>query len=85
LDFINLNAKEDTKVFVEDFIEGEETSILRNPLIANTLYLGEYIEKWGSGLKRIYEACIKADVRVEFKKSTLAFLKEVQKDISPLR
>jgi phosphoribosylamine---glycine ligase len=28
LDFININVKEDTKVFVEDFIEGEEASIL---------------------------------------------------------
>jgi phosphoribosylamine---glycine ligase len=28
LDFININVKENTKVFVEDFIEGEEASIL---------------------------------------------------------
>jgi phosphoribosylamine--glycine ligase len=28
LDFININVEEDTKVFVEDFIEGEEASIL---------------------------------------------------------
>jgi len=51
----------------EDFIKGEEGSIPKNPLIANSLYLTKDIEKWGSGLKRIYEECKKEDVKVEFK------------------
>lgn len=29
----------------------------RNPLIANVLYLSTYLEKWGSGVSRIIEAC----------------------------
>ena len=29
----------------------------RNPLIANVLYLSTYLEKWGSGVARIIEAC----------------------------
>lgn len=58
----------------EDFIKGEERSILRNPLIANTLYLSEDIERWGSGLKRIYEACKEENVRVEFRKLKSGFL-----------
>ena len=33
----------------EDFIDGKEGSMPRNPLIANTLYLSKDIEKWGSG------------------------------------
>ena len=50
----------------EDFIEGKEGSMPRNPLIANTLYLSKDIEKWGSGFKRIYEECQKENVKVEF-------------------
>lgn len=58
----------------EDFIKGEERSILRNPLIANTLYLSSDIERWGSGIKRIYEACEAEKVKVEFKKLKSGFL-----------
>jgi len=69
----------------EDFIKGEERSILRNPLIANTLYLSADIERWGSGLKRIYTACSEANVKVDFKKLKSGFLvifyrKEIPKD-----
>lgn len=51
----------------EDFIEGKEGSMPRNPLIANTLYLSKDIEKWGSGFKRIYDECQNENVKVEFK------------------
>ena len=33
-----------------------------NPLIANVLYSTTYIENWGSGIKRIMEACQKRGV-----------------------
>ena len=49
----------------EDFIEGQG-SIPRNPLIANTLYLSKDIEKWGSGFRRITEACHKSNTKVKF-------------------
>jgi ATP-dependent DNA helicase RecG len=49
-----------------DFVKKELPSILRNPLIANILYLSEDVEKWGSGLRRIYEECNSQDVKVEF-------------------
>lgn len=49
----------------EDFIEGQG-SIPRNPLIANTLYLSKDIEKWGSGFRRITEACQKSNTKVKF-------------------
>jgi len=58
----------------EDFIKGEEKSILRNPLIANTMYLSKDIEKWASGLKRIHDACKEENVRVEFKKLKSGFV-----------
>lgn len=50
----------------EDFIKGKEHSILRNPCIAETLYKSSDIEKWGSGLKRIYEECKICNVKIEF-------------------
>lgn len=50
----------------EDFIEGKEGSMPRNPLVANTLYLSKDIEKWGSGFRRITEACEKANAKVKF-------------------
>jgi len=51
----------------EDFINGEERSILRNKLIAQILYFSKDIESWGSGIKRIYSICKENGVRVEFK------------------
>lgn len=51
-----------------DFITQSHESILRNPLIANILYLCKKIEKWGSGLKRIHDECKKSNVKVEHKK-----------------
>ncbi|MFH0906017.1 MAG: RNA-binding domain-containing protein [archaeon] len=50
----------------QDFIKKDLPSILRNPEIGNCLYLSADIEKWGSGLKRIYEACREDNVSVEF-------------------
>jgi len=51
----------------EDYIYKEEQSVLRNPLIADVLYKSRDIEKWGSGLKRIYQECKAQNVKVEFK------------------
>ena len=50
-----------------EYVRKDEESILRNPLIANILYLSKDIEKWGSGLRRIYEECRNNSVRVEFR------------------
>ncbi|MBI4980944.1 putative DNA binding domain-containing protein [Candidatus Woesearchaeota archaeon] len=49
-----------------DFITADLPSILRNPLVANILYLSADIEKWGSGLRRIKEACDLDFVPVKF-------------------
>lgn len=57
----------------EDYILGKGESILRNPLIANTLFLSKDIEKWGSGIKRIYEACRSAGVKVDFETMPTGF------------
>ena len=57
-----------------DFIEGEERSILRNPLIAHTLYLSKDIERWGSGIRRIVKECEEQNVKVEFKKLKSGFV-----------
>ncbi len=58
----------------KDFIKGTERSILRNPLIAHTLYLCKDIERWGSGLKRIYDVCSEESVKVEFQELKSGFL-----------
>jgi len=58
----------------EEFIKGSEMSILRNPIIANTLYLSKDVERWGSGLKRIYDGCRASGVKVEFKKQKTGFM-----------
>jgi len=50
----------------EDFITKEIPSILRNPTVANVLYLSSDIEKWGSGIKRIYDECKDNNVKVSF-------------------
>jgi ATP-dependent DNA helicase RecG len=65
----------------EDFIQGKERSILRNPLIAETLYKSKEIEKWGSGLKRIYEECRLYNVRVEFETLKSGFLVLFHRDL----
>jgi ATP-dependent DNA helicase RecG len=58
----------------EDFIRGDGYSILRNPLIAETMYLSADIEKWASGLKRIYDECTAVGVKVEFKRIKTGFV-----------
>lgn len=58
----------------QDFVEGDGYSILRNPLIAETMYKSEDIEKWASGLKRIYDECTAVEIKVEFKRVKTGFV-----------
>ncbi|MDD5422834.1 MAG: putative DNA binding domain-containing protein [Candidatus Omnitrophica bacterium] len=58
----------------EDFIKGDGYSILRNPLIAETMYMSADIEKWASGLKRIYDECTAVGIKVEFKRVKTGFV-----------
>jgi ATP-dependent DNA helicase RecG len=58
----------------QDFIKGRERSVLRNPLISQILFFSKDVEKWGSGLKRIYEDCLRNNVKVEFKILKTGFL-----------
>jgi len=58
----------------EDFIKGKGHSILRNPLIAETMFRSEDIEKWASGIKRIYEECQESNVKVEFNRAKAGFV-----------
>lgn len=62
------------EVRLEDFLKGKGRSILRNPLIAETMYKSEDIEKWASGLKRIYDECRTAGVSVEFETMSTGLL-----------
>ncbi|MDD3641681.1 MAG: ATP-binding protein, partial [Atribacterota bacterium] len=40
-----------------DDLKKDHSSYPRNPLIANVFYLAGYIERWGSGTKRIVDLC----------------------------
>lgn len=51
----------------EDFIIGDERPIRRNPLITSILYYSKDVESFGTGLKRIADACKDAECRFEFK------------------
>ena len=68
----------------EDFIKGSQPSIPRNPLIAETLFRSEDIEKWGSGLRRISAECRKVGIKVRFVRNksgfTVVFYRPIAKD-----
>ena len=66
----------------QDFLSGRERSIKRNPLLAQLMYYTKDIESFGTGLKRITDACNEAGVRVEFqllKKVLFSFCASWQK------
>ena len=52
---------------IKEYLLGKGKSILRNPSIAQILYYFDYIENWGSGLKRINEYCNEQNVKVEYR------------------
>ena len=56
-----------------DFIYGDAESVQRNPLISEILYYSKDIERWGSGIRRIYEECVNNSVKVDFKKEMGGF------------
>ena len=57
----------------QDFIEGSEHSIKRNPQLAQILYYSKDVETFGTGLQRISRACDDVGVKVEFKMSKIGF------------
>lgn len=52
----------------QDYIDHIERPVRRNPKIARLLYYSKEIESFGTGLKRIADACKNAGVRYEFQK-----------------
>jgi ATP-dependent DNA helicase RecG len=57
----------------QDFINGKGRSVKRNPLLAQLMYYSKDIESFGTGLKRITEACEAAGVKVGFQMLKLGF------------
>ena len=57
----------------DDYINKQEPSRPRNPLVVKTLYLSGEIETWGTGLRKIYNVCKNEDLKVEFEDRKLAF------------
>ena len=60
-------------VYDYDYIKKNLPSVLRNELIAKTLYVGKRIEEFGSGLKRVNALCRDAGIRYSFENSELGF------------
>jgi ATP-dependent DNA helicase RecG len=58
----------------EDFFTGHEHSVLRNPLIAETMFRSRDIERWGSGIKRIHDECTETGIKVEFIRRKTGFV-----------
>lgn len=58
----------------QDYIERVERPVRRNPKIARILYYSKDIESFGTGLKRIADACESAGGRYEFQKKKTGFV-----------
>ena len=52
----------------EDFVKENLQSMVRNPLILDTLYLSEDVEAYGSGLKNVYSECEANHTSVSYEK-----------------
>ncbi|MEG1705000.1 MAG: ATP-binding protein [Clostridia bacterium] len=59
---------------IEDYLKGGGRSICRNQLLADTIYLSEDIEAFGTGLKRINDLCKEANIKVDFIKEKTGFV-----------
>ncbi len=57
----------------EDFATKNLSSIIRNELIANVLYLCHDIESFGSGFKRVYTLCNQNGVECSYEKTPIGF------------
>ena len=73
----------------EDYLKGSEPSRPRNVVMAGILYYSKDIEKWGSGLKRIYEDCSANGLKVKFEQaktgSRIVFYRHEQKTVEKTR
>jgi ATP-dependent DNA helicase RecG len=61
------------KLTPEDFVRQDLPSVLRNELIAKTLYLCHDIESFGSGFRRVFGACGEAGVKIGYNKTPFGF------------
>jgi ATP-dependent DNA helicase RecG len=57
----------------EDYINGSESSVQRNPLLAKIMYYSKDIERFGTGLRKIAQECEGANVKYEFHRGKLGF------------
>lgn len=57
----------------EDYVRKDLPSVIRNQLIAKTLYLNKSIEKFGSGFKRIHSFCKDAGINYSYENDEAGF------------
>ena len=57
----------------EDFVERDISSKIRNEIICDVLYKCRAVETWGTGLKKTYNLCKEASVKVGYQKEIDGF------------
>lgn len=57
----------------EDYVKRNIASVIRNELIAKTLYLNHSIEQFGSGFRRVDSLCKDAGIKYSYEDSDLGF------------
>lgn len=69
----------------DDYIFSEKPSRPRNPLIAQIVFLSGEVEKWGAGIRKIYNQCKEENIKVKFEDRKTAFFVVVyRKDLQGL-
>jgi len=56
-----------------DFADSGVESVLRNPLIAKTLYYSNDIDSWATGFRRVYKYCKKNDIKTNYSMKNQGF------------
>ena len=60
----------------EDFANGINGPIARNPLINTVLYLNKTIESFGTGFSRVFELCSKNNIKYQYGNNDFGFVFE---------
>lgn len=69
----------------DDFAEGRAHSILRNPVIANALYLDKSIDRFGTGFRRVFVSCKAAGAGYSYDQTDRSFTFAFQRKRSMTR
>ena len=57
----------------EDYINGRVSSLIKNQLVCNALYISNQIDKWGTGIQKSYKLCKDNKTNISFNNSYMGF------------